>query len=264
MAATFARPSRSVRKRAVVSPIDEARAARRHGSAFSQPSQESGCVAHRRGTGGKKAWQLPSQDLARSQESGWGAVESVWKTFSKPSQESKLRRPSTRHGRQEGMAATFARPCGAFAGERLGSCRERLEDLLEAFARERLCRPSTRHGRQEGMAATFARPCGAFAGERLGSCRERLEDLLEAFAGEQVASPIDEARAARRHGSYLRKAFSECSQESGCVAHRRGTGGKKAWQLPSQDLLEAFAGERLGRCREPSRGLRSRLLLDNS
>ena len=60
--------------------------------------------------------------------------------------------------------------------------------------------------------------------------------------GEQVASPIREALVARRHGGYLRKAFSEPSQgRAGCVAHQRGAGSKKACHLPSQDLLGAFA-----------------------
>ena len=86
------------------------------------------------------------------------------------------------------MAATFA---GAFAGERVVSpvgealvARMHGGYLRRSVRSEsRLCRPSTRHGQQEGMAATFA---GAFAGER-------------------VVSPVDEARAARRHGSYLRR-----------------------------------------------------------
>ena len=52
---------RNVRKRAVASPIDEARAARRHGN------------------------YLRKTFSKRSQESGWGDVESVCKGFARPS-----------------------------------------------------------------------------------------------------------------------------------------------------------------------------------
>ena len=180
--------------RAGASPIGEARAARRHGSylrkAFAgerlcrpsdearggkkawqlpsqERSQESGCVAHRISTGAVKACHLPSQRLLGAFESGCVPAHQRWRW------------------RQEGMAATFAAPSQGVRSE--SGC---VSHRISTGGKKAWQLPS------QDLRKTFA---GAFAGERLGRRRERLEEFRMVFA-----SP---------------------SQESGCVAHRRGTGG---------------------------------------